>query len=112
LGAFSSVNWHRNGDDPNKFGTPVLRSGGPSHTKTFFNRVIETKWLSQVKIDFQEPLGFDTPFRGVYPERVEGLQGTQPALPPEHLPCPLGYKIHFQLVGYLGHVKASKPAFI
>ena len=35
--------------------------------------------------DFQGPLGFDTPFRGVYPERVEGLQGTQPALSPERL---------------------------
>jgi hypothetical protein len=42
LGAFSSANWHRSGDNPNKFGTPVLRSGGPSHTKTFFNGVRET----------------------------------------------------------------------
>jgi len=50
LGAFSSVNWHRSGDNPNKtsassvepFGTPVLRSGGPSHTKTFFNRALDS----------------------------------------------------------------------
>jgi hypothetical protein len=48
LGAFSSANWHRSGDNPNEFGTPVFRSEGPSHAKTFFNRAIETKRLYAV----------------------------------------------------------------
>ena len=46
LGAFSSANQRRCGDIPNKFGTPVLRSGGLSHSTTFFNKILDTSLCS------------------------------------------------------------------
>ena len=44
-------------------------------------KLIKAAWLHFDKLSTS-----DTPFRGVYPERVEGLQATQPALSSEWLP--------------------------
>ena len=41
LGVFSTTKRRGGGDNPNKFGTPALPGGNPSHNATFFNRAFQ-----------------------------------------------------------------------
>jgi hypothetical protein len=46
LRAFSPANQRCCGDTPNKFGTPALPSGDPSHDPMLFNKVFDTSLRS------------------------------------------------------------------